>query len=73
MATLTISTTAPQDARIVAAYGKYLGTTDGNGDPRNATAAEVKQAIINNIKQVVFDQEHKAALAAVSTGTISPT
>ena len=73
MATLTINTTAPQDARIIAAYGKFLGTVDGNGDPRNATAAEVKTAVINNIKQVVFDQEHKAALAAVTTTTVEPT
>ena len=72
MATLTITTTAPQDARIVSAYGKFLGTVDGNGDPRNATGAEVKQAVINSIKQVVFDQEHKAALEAISLDTFDP-
>ena len=74
--TLTINTTAPQDARIVAAFGKQLNTMDltdpDNPVPRNATGAEVKAALIQYIKQVVFDQERKALVEAVSVPSIDP-
>ena len=72
MATLTINTTAEQDLRLISAYGLFLGLVDGNGDPRTATAAEIKSSIINSIKQVVFDQEHKAEVAAISTAAFEP-
>ncbi len=66
--TLTINTTAPQDARIVAAFGKQLNTMDmadpDNPVPRDATGEEVKQAVIQYIKQVVFTQERRAARQA---------
>ena len=58
MATLTITTTAPQDARIVAAFGRYLGL------PGNASAAQVKTEVFNFIRLTVADQERKAAEAA---------
>ena len=74
--TLTINTTAPQDARIVAAFGKQLGTMDLTDPekpvPRNATGAEVKASLIQYIKQVVFDQERKTAVDAVSVPSIDP-
>ena len=72
MATLTINTTPEQDLRLIDAYGKYLNLTDANGDPRTATAAEIKSSIIGAIKQVVFDQEHKAEVAAISTAAFEP-
>lgn len=40
MGTLTINTTAGEDARLQAAYGKRLGL------PGNASAAQIKAAII---------------------------
>lgn len=58
MATLTITTTAQQDARIVAAFGKYLGL------PGNATAAQVKAEVFAFIRLVVMNQEKVAAEAA---------
>lgn len=69
MATLTITTTAAQDARIVVAFGKRLGLE------RNATSAEVKAAVIDYIKQIVFDQEAAAARQTAQAGIteITPT
>ena len=51
MASMTITTTAQQDARIVAAYGTKLGLG------RNATGAEVKEEVIRMIKRDVREQE----------------
>jgi hypothetical protein len=59
MGTFTINTTAPQDARLVAAFGKRLAFSP----PRNATAAEVKAEIINMIVGVVREQELATTLA----------
>lgn len=55
MATITITTTAAQDARIVKAFGTYLGLG------RNATAAEVKAEIIAFLRLTVQAQEEAAA------------
>lgn len=62
MATLTITTTAPQDARIVAAYGRRLSL------PGNASAAQVKAAVIEQIKQVVRDYEANQAIQSAING-----
>jgi hypothetical protein len=69
MATLTITTTAGEDARLVAAFGAALGLG------RNATAAEIKSAVAAYLKGVVRDQERIAAMAAQSAGAtdIAPT
>jgi hypothetical protein len=68
MATVTITTTGAEDARIATAFGAALGFA------RNATAAEVKAAIIAYIKQTVIDQESQAqARAAAQAAPIAPT
>lgn len=69
MATLTITTTTEQDARIVVAFGQRLGLG------RNATGPEVKAAIINYVKSVVLDYEQRAAAnaAAAAVTPIEPT
>lgn len=58
MATLTITTTAAQDARLVVAFGAHLGLG------RNATAAEIKADIVQYLVRVVKANEEKAAVAA---------
>ena len=68
MATLTITTTAAQDARLVVAYGRKLGTKDAGGVPRSATAAEIKAEVIRMIKQDVAEQEAAAAREAANAG-----
>jgi hypothetical protein len=66
MGTLTINTTAGQDTRIQAAFGARLGTVDGNGDPRDATGAEVKDELINLIKTIVLQYEKNEAASAAA-------
>lgn len=62
MATLTITTTAPQDVRIVAAFGKRLGLG------RDATGAEVKAAVVAWLVAAVRDQEVSDAYTAAVSG-----
>jgi hypothetical protein len=59
MASITITTTGAQDARIAPAFGAFLhpGT--------NANAADVKAYLIEVIRKVVHDYEQQQALAAV--------
>lgn len=64
MGTLTINTTAEQDARILSAFGKQLATVDVDGNPRDATAAEVKAEVIGFIKTIVVKQEEDEAIQA---------
>lgn len=68
MATLTINTTAPQDARIVVAFGDKLGF------PRSATAGEVKADVIAYITNVVrnYEQRVAAEAAAAAVTPIDP-
>lgn len=68
MGTLTINTTAGQDTRIQAAFGNRLNTVDGNGDPRDATGAEVKDELINLIKTIVLQYEKQVAATAAQAG-----
>ena len=65
MATLTITTTAAQDARIVAAFGKYLGL------PGNASAAQVKAEVIAFIRLKVLEYEKIAAFDTATAAAIA--
>ena len=69
MATLTITTTAAQASRISVAYGAV------NGLGRDATAAEVKQFVIEEIKRVVIGYEKNVASEAAESAVpdITPT
>lgn len=69
MGTMTINTTAPEDVRLTAAFGKRLGLG------RDATGPEVKSAIIQMIRNAVQEQEVNTAVQAAAAGvtTISPT
>lgn len=64
MAILTITTTAPQDARLVVAFGNRLQTRDANNVRRAATAAEIKADIIRYITSVVLEEGQSAAAIA---------
>lgn len=72
MATLTITTTAAQDQRLVAAYARLLGTTNPDGSPRNATAAEVKAEVIRQIKSVVQAFEAQRAIELSNPAPFEP-
>ena len=66
MGSFTITTTAPQDVRLIDAYGKYLNLG------RNATGAEIKANIIQSIKQIVRDQEHIVEVDAIALDPFEP-
>lgn len=63
MATLTITTTAQQDARIVKAFGAHFNLK------RDATGPEVRAYIIDYIKSIVRTQELREAQRAAA-GTV---
>ena len=67
MGTLTINTTAPQDAIIVAAVGGMLGLG------RNATAAEVKAMVIRDFKAKVESYDLAIKQQQTIGSTIDPT
>ncbi len=66
MATMTITTTAGEDARLVAAFCSKLGVG-------TASAAQIKADVIAYVKSVVRDQERLAAAATANQSDISPT
>ncbi len=67
MATMTINTTAQDDAKLVVAFGAKLGLGG------NATAAQIKADIVNYIRAVVSDQERIAASLTANQTPVSPT
>lgn len=67
MASVTITTTAPQDTRLAPAFGAYLGLTQpGTNTLQNATTAQVKQALIDFMSSVVTRYEAKVAQEALA-------
>jgi hypothetical protein len=66
MATVTITTTAAEDSRLAPAFGAYLSL------PGNATAAQVKAALVVFMKQIVHQYEADQ-LAKTGPADIAPT
>lgn len=60
MATVTITTSAPQDSRLTVAFGDFLHPGS------NATTAEVKAWLVEQLRVVVRNYEDKVAKAAVA-------
>ena len=60
MASITLTTTAPQDARLAPTFGALLGLSG------NANTAQVKEWLIVQIRSVVQNYEHRIALQAVT-------
>ena len=67
MATLTITTTGAQDARIAAAWGAKLGL------PGNASAAQIKADIIRHIQAIVHSYETKRDADAAANAVVPMT
>lgn len=59
---LTVTTTAPEDARLAPAFGAYLQLG------RNATGPEIKAAVVTFVKGVVFNYEAEQAKASATSG-----
>ena len=73
MADLTITVPDPAVPRVQAAFGRTLGTLDGNGDPRDATTDEVRGVIVSFLEETVQriekqDAAQTAADAIVGVG-----
>jgi hypothetical protein len=68
MATVTITTTAPQDARLGPAFGDLLHLG------QNATTAQVKQWLIDQLTNAVIQYEQQQAIKAIAApGVFTPT
>lgn len=68
MPTLTIEVTATQAQRIAAAYGELLTSP---GEPIiPATMAQVRQALIEELKRVVSNYEHQQAVKQIVATSI---
>jgi capsule polysaccharide export protein KpsE/RkpR len=73
MPSLTITYTAQEGQRVATAYGHLNDWRDENGEPRDATAAEVKQALINVLRGWVRQSEHQKAQQEIVIEPINPT
>lgn len=67
MSTLTITTTAAQNARFVAAVGQSQGLG------RDATGPEAKAFVIQLLRQFVQQQEYIAAQNLITSTAFDPT
>lgn len=68
MASITITTTAGQDARLAPAFGDLLNTGG------NANAAQIKAWIIEQLRGVVLTYETREAVNAIPPPpTFTPT
>jgi hypothetical protein len=68
MASITITTTAPQDVRLGPAWGDKLGLG------RSATTAEVKAYLVKVLTNAVLEYEKQQAVAALpAPGAFTPT
>lgn len=74
---VTITLTGAQATRVAARIGELRGLKDGQGAPRSATLAEVKQIIIDHLRGMVIQAERpaleKAAVDAVTVPAFDPT
>lgn len=66
MASVTITTTASQDVRLAPAFGDRLKLG------RNATTAEVKAWLVDQLRNVVQEYEARQAAAAVVASGFDP-
>lgn len=60
MASITITTTGAQDARLGPAFGRLLGLQG------NANAAQVKAWVIDQLRSVVHQHETRQAVEAIT-------
>jgi len=67
MPSVTLTTSNPISTRVLDALGKNQNLG------RNANAAELKAWLAEQLKQMVFEQEDRAAKEAVATSRITVT
>ena len=70
---VTISLTAGQVTRFASALGTSRNLKDAQGQPRVATAAEMRQFVIDAVRGVVLETERAAATkTAVDAVVVAP-
>ena len=66
MPSMTITTTAPQAARLAAAMGATMRLVDDvTKQPRDATAAEIKTYVVKFLRDTVQHYERNQAAQAI--------
>lgn len=76
MASITITTTAAQDARIAAAFTAMLYPPPPAGFPgqqQSATVADVKAWLIQQLTNAVLNYERLQAEASIVASPLTPT
>jgi hypothetical protein len=63
MPSITINVTTEQAQRIAAAYGELF--TPPGEPPASATIAQIRGALVAELRRVVQNYEHRQAIAAV--------
>ena len=66
MADMTITIPDEDVTRVTEAYGNILNKRDAEGNPRDATPAEVDKAITDWLHQSTLDYERRKNMAAYS-------
>ena len=65
MPDITLSLTPAVAARVGIAFGGYWHLKNPDGMPRAATAAEIKEYLIRQLRAVVIQQERRTAESAL--------
>lgn len=73
MPSLTINYTVQEGQRVAAAYGHLNDWRDENDVLRDATAAEIKQALISVMRGWVRQSETQKAQAGIQIAAFDPT
>lgn len=71
-ASITITTTAPQDTRLLAAFQDKIRPVDASGNPRTVTAADVKQWLIQDLQSVVQNYEVQQQIQTITATPFTP-
>jgi hypothetical protein len=70
---ITITMTAGQIARFLAALGIAKNLKDGSNQPRAATNAEGKQWVIDQVRGLTYSIEGPAAIKSATDAVPAPT
>ena len=72
MPSMTITTTAPQAARLATAMGATMRLVDDvTKQPRDATAAEIKAYVVQFLRDTVQHYERNLAVQAAAAASVT--
>ncbi len=70
MPSLTITLSVPAAARLRKSLGDAKGFNDNDGNPLDATLDDIKEYIIEDLRQLIRASEKRAAVAAATSGVV---